>query len=94
MSLLAVSGTTRLKSKQKLIGVQTRWALGFGKSSSASSKIMALLTLGEPEKCTRDGNGIFHSFALAKNMALLPLGELKIGTENDLAPRTRKSLSF
>jgi hypothetical protein len=28
------------------------------------AKNMALLPLGEPKKCTRDGYGIFHSFSL------------------------------
>ena len=32
----------------------------------------------------------FIALLFAKNMALLPLGEPKIGTENDLAPRARK----
>ena len=65
------------KLAEKLIGVQTRWALGFGKSSSASSKIMALLPLGEPKKCTRDGYGIFHSLALCKKYGTFALGRAK-----------------
>ena len=32
----------------------------------------------------------FIALLFAKNMALLPLGEPKIGTENELAPRARK----
>ena len=44
------------------------------------TKNMALLPLEEPKKCTRDGNGIIHSFTL---------GEPKIGTEKDLAPQAR-----
>ena len=63
--------------QEKLIGVQTRWALGFGKSSSASSKIMALLPLGEPKKCTRDGNGIIHSFTLCKKYGTFALRRAK-----------------
>ena len=34
----------------------------------------------------------FIALLFAKNMALLPLGEPKIGTENDLAPRARTKL--
>ena len=87
------------------MGVQIRWALGFGKSSSASSKIMALLhffsqksalememasfialpfaknmallPLGEPKKCTRDGYDILHSFALCKKYGTFALGRAK-----------------
>ena len=33
----------------------------------------------------------FIALLFAKNMALLPLGEPKIGTEKDLAPRARKT---
>ena len=38
---------------------------------------MALLPLGEPKKCTKNGNGIIHRFTLCKYMALLPLEEPK-----------------
>ena len=50
------------------------------------AKNMALLPLGEPKKCTRDEFGIFHNFALCKKY-----DTFEIGTENDLAPRARKT---
>ena len=36
----------------------------------------------------------FIALLFAKNMALLPLGEPKIGTENELAPLARKNMFF
>ena len=38
---------------------------------------MSLLPLGEPKKCTRDGNGIIHSFILSKKYGTFALMRAK-----------------